>query len=184
MADQAQVTSVDAIEAFRASLVLYLSKAKPAVEQVGAEMMRTRVWVQSTQRQYWENQMRLRKRKLEEAQGQLFNARISQFQQSTLLETMAVQRAQRAVTEAEGKLALLKKWSLDIETRADPLVKQLDQFHSFLLIELNQAVAYLGQIVKTLDAYTDSVPTASSASSAAAPASVPEPAPAEKETTP
>ena len=107
----AQVTSVDAIEAFRASLVLYLSKARPAVEQVNAESMRTRIWVQTTQRQHWENELRLRLRKLEQAKEALFSARISQFQQSSLLETMAVQRAQRAVEEAEAKLARLKKWS-------------------------------------------------------------------------
>ena len=111
MAEQAQVTSVDAIAAFRASLVLYLNKTRPAVEQVNAEAMRTRIWVQTTQRQHWENERRLRRRKLEQAKEELFSARLSQFSQSTLLQTMAVQRAERAVEEAEGKLALLKKWS-------------------------------------------------------------------------
>jgi hypothetical protein len=172
MADHAQVTSVDAIEAFRASLVVYLSKVKPAVEQVTAEVMRTRVWVQSTQRQFWENQLRLRQRKLEEAKEALFNARISQFNQSTLMETMAVQRAQKAVVEAEGKLAMLKKWSRDIESRADPLAKQIEQFHGYLLTDLPEAVALLAQFVKTLDAYAE---VSSVRSSAAAP---PPPAPA------
>ena len=153
----AQVTSVDAIEAFRASLVLYLSKARPAVEQVNAESMRTRIWVQTTQRQHWENELRLRLRKLEQAKEALFSARISQFQQSSLLETMAVQRAQRAVEEAEAKLARLKKWSHEIETRAEPLTKQLDQFHAFLTVDLPKAVGQLSQIVKTLDAYADVV---------------------------
>ena len=155
MADQAQVTSVDAIEAFRVSLLVYLSKVKPAVEQVTAEMMRTRVWVQNTQRQFWQNQLRLRQRKLEEAKEALFNARISQFNQSTVLENMAVQRAQKAVEEAEGKLAMLKKWSRDIESRADPLTKQIEQFHGYLITDLPEAVTLLSQIVKTLDAYAE-----------------------------
>ena len=69
MADSAQVSSVDAIEAFRASLVIYLGKTKPALEQVSAEVLRTRVWVQNTQKAYWEHQLKLRRRKLEEARS-------------------------------------------------------------------------------------------------------------------
>jgi hypothetical protein len=171
MAEQAQVTSVDAIEAFRASLVLYLSKARPAIEQVNAEALRTRIWVQTTQRQHWENELRLRRRKLEVAKEELFNARISQFSQSTLLQTMAVQRAQRAVEEAEAKLALLKKWSREIESRGEPLVKQLEQFQGYLATDLAQGVAHLAQIVKALDAYTDVVsPGYSGAATPPAPA--------------
>jgi hypothetical protein len=173
MAEQAQVTSVDAIEAFRASLVVYLSKVRPAVDQINAEALRTRIWVQTTQRQHWDKELRLRRRKLEEAKEALFNARISQFHQSTLLETMAVQRAQRAVDEAEAKLALLKKWSHEIESRGEPLVKQIEQFQGFLATDLVRGVAYLAQIVKTLDAYTDIV-SPGQAGAAPPPAAPPE----------
>ena len=34
MADRAQVTSVEAIEAFRSALIVYLSKARPALEEI------------------------------------------------------------------------------------------------------------------------------------------------------
>jgi hypothetical protein len=158
MAASAQVSSVDAIEAFRASLLIYLGKAKPALEQVSAEVLRTRVWVQTTQRAHWEHQLKLRLRKLEEARGELFNARLSQFQDSTLLHTMAVQKAQRAVDEAEAKLVMLKKWSREMESRAEPLLKQLEQIHGYLATELSKGAVQLAQIVKTLDAYTDTVP--------------------------
>jgi len=188
MAESAQVSSVDAIEAFRASLLIYLGKAKPALEQVSAEVLRTRVWVQNTQRAHWELQLKLRRRKLEEARGELFNARLSQFNDSTLLHTMAVQKAQRAVDEAEAKLALLKKWSREMETRAEPLLKQLEQFHGYLTTELSKGAVQLAQIVKTLDAYTDTVPLGQSSSSrtTALPPAVtpPEPAAAAKDPAP
>lgn len=167
MAQSAQVSSVDAIEAFRASLLIYLGKAKPALEQVSAEVLRTRVWVQSTQRGHWEHQLKLRLRKLEEARGELFNARLSQFHESTLLHTMAVQKAQRAVEEAEAKVAVLKKWSREMESRAEPLLKQLEQIHGYLTIELTKGAVQLAQIVKTLDAYTDTVPLGQGGSAAA-----------------
>ena len=46
MQQQAKVTSVDALENFRASLILFLSKAKPALEEVMHEVVRTRLWIE------------------------------------------------------------------------------------------------------------------------------------------
>jgi hypothetical protein len=40
-----------------------------------------------------------------------------------------------------------------MENRTDPLVKQVTQFHSFLATDMKRAVAYLDQVVKTLEAY-------------------------------
>ena len=68
---------------------------------------------------------------------------------------MAVQRAERADREAEAKMAVLKKWDRELENRTDPLVKQVTQLHGFLTTDMARAVAYLAQVVKTLEAYAD-----------------------------
>jgi chromosome segregation ATPase len=179
MAQQAQITSVEAIESFRASLILYLSKARPVLEEVSADVLRTRLWLQNDQRQRWENELRLCNRRLEEAKAELLNAKISQFQQSTTLPHMAVQRAQQAVKEVEAKLAVLKKWDREMENRTDPLTKQVEQLHGFLTTDMTRAVAHLAQIVKTLDAYSDVLSPAGSAASTAAPGREPENTPAQ-----
>ena len=153
MAEQAQITSVEAIESFRASLILFLGQARPALEEVSSEVLRAKLWLQDEQRRFWENELRLRRRKLEEAQRALSTARLSEFQETTSLQQMAVHRAQRSVREAEAKAAQLKKWNLELENRAAPLVKQVEQFHSFLTTEMPRAVAHLSQVVKTLEAY-------------------------------
>jgi hypothetical protein len=153
MAEQAKITSVEAIEQFRAALILFLSSARPALEEVSAEIARAKSWLQNDQRRFWENEFRVRQRKLEEAQQELFSARLSNFQESTSLQQMAVNRWQRAVREAEEKIARLKKWDRELENRSDPLVKQTEQFHSFLTTEMPKAIAYLAQAVKTLEAY-------------------------------
>ena len=67
MPQQAQVRSVDALDSFRASLIVYLSQARPALEEVSAEVVRTRVWLETEQRNYWENQVRRRRKELEQA---------------------------------------------------------------------------------------------------------------------
>ena len=155
MAERAQVTSFEAVESFRADLIVFLSRARAVLEEASDDVLRTRLWVQNDQRRLWENETRVRGRKLEEARAELFNARLSQFQDSTLLQTMAVQRAERAAREAEAKLALLKKWDRELENRTDPLVKQVTQLHGFLTIDMGRAVAYLVQVVKALEAYAD-----------------------------
>lgn len=169
MAQQAKITSVEAIEAFRASLILYLNKVRPTLEEVGADVSRVRSWLQHDQRRHWDNQLRIRKRRLEEAQAELFNAKISLNQQSTQLPHMAVQRAQLAVQQAEEKLVLLKQWEREMENRTDPLTRQIEQFHGYLSSDMARAVTQLGQLIETLDAYADVLKPA--------PASPGEPAP-------
>lgn len=165
MAEQAQVTSVEAIESFRAALILYLSQARPALEEVSAEIARTKGWLQNDQRRLWEGELRNRRKKLEEAQQELFSARLSNFQEATSLQQMAVNRWQRGVHEAEEKLARLKKWDRELENRSEPLLKAAEQFHSFLTLELPKAIAHLAQTVKILEAYAHIAPAKTGESS-------------------
>jgi hypothetical protein len=153
MADQAQVTSVEAIESFRSSLIVYLGKARAALDEASGEVVRTRGWLQTDQRRKWTRELQLRLRRLDEAKNELFAARMSSLQEASALQVMAVQRAERAVREAEEKMAVMKKWDRNLSDQTDPLVKQLEQLHGFLAIDMNKAVQHLAQLVKTLEAY-------------------------------
>jgi hypothetical protein len=155
MADRAQVTSVEAIEAFRANLIVYLGKARAAVEEISSELLRARLWLQNDRYRLWEQEQRARERKLEEAKSELFTARLSNLQEASSVQFMAVQRAERAVREAEAKMALIKKWDRDLENQSEPLLKQASQLQTFLTMEMPRAVAYLAQVVRTLEAYAD-----------------------------
>jgi hypothetical protein len=153
MAERAQVTSVEAIESFRTSLILFLSKARPTLEEIASDLLRTRLWLQNDQRSHWDNQLRLRGRMLEQAQSELFGARLSKIQTASAAQYMAVTKARNAVREAEAKLRLLKKWDRELEHRSEPLMKQVEQLQGFLVTDMGKAVAYLTRVVRTLDAY-------------------------------
>jgi hypothetical protein len=157
MADQANVSSVDALEEFRANLIVYVSKARPAIEEVSSEIQRTRSWIQNDQRVHWEAQLRKRHLVLEQAKQALSSARIAVFKKDATLEQMAVQRAQRAVEEAEGKLKIIKMWNRDFDAKVEPLARQLEKLHTFLSHDLVQAGAYLARAITTLQAYADLV---------------------------
>jgi hypothetical protein len=97
--------------------------------------------------------MRRRGLKLEEARREMFNTALSHLQEATALQHMAVQRAQRAVREAEEKLDTVKNWERALEDRTAPLIKQVEELQGFLIMDMGRAVAQLVQIIKTLDAY-------------------------------
>ena len=153
MPDRAHVTSVDALESFRSTLIIYLSKARPTLEEVSADVTRTKLWLENDQRVALEGLLRRRMKVLEQAQQALFSTRVSNLREESAAELMAVQKAKRAVDETETKLRTLKKWNREFDSHVDPLVKELGKLHTFLMTDMTQAVAYLAQAVKTLDAY-------------------------------
>jgi hypothetical protein len=152
---QAKVTSVDAIELFRSTLLQFLSKARPTLEEIISEVNRTRNWLQHDQTTFWEREMKVRQRAMEQAQSELFSARISTIHNASAAQQMAVQRARRAIREAEEKLRILKKWGREIDNRTDPFVKEIEQLHGFISVDMTKAVAYLTEIIKSLEAYAD-----------------------------
>ena len=158
MAERAHVTSVEALEAFRSSLIVYLSKARPTLEEVSDEVLRTRLWLENEQRTHWESEVRRRTRTLEQAQQALFSAGISSLRDAGDAEKMAVQKARRALEEAEAKLKAVKQWAREFDNRAEPLTRQLDKLHTLLCTDLQKAAAELANVIKTLDAYMDVAP--------------------------
>jgi chromosome segregation ATPase len=155
MAEKAHVTSVEALDAFRASLILYVSKARPTLEEASADVLRTRLWLQNDQRLHWENQVRRRAKALEQAQQELASARLSNLRDEKSAEQNAVRKARQALDEAEAKLKLLKQWNREFDNRVEPLVKQLEKLHTVLANDMVQAAAYLAQAVNTLSAYAE-----------------------------
>lgn len=162
MAEKAQVTSLDALESFRSHLIVYLSQARPAVEEVSAEVMRTRMWLEGDQRAHWENQMRRRMKVLEQAQEALFSSRLGALRHETAAEQMAVHRAKHAVEEAEAKLRVLKKWKREFEGRVQPLVKQTEKLHTVFTNDMVKALTFLTHALNTLAAYAEAKPGPSS----------------------
>ena len=155
MADRAQVTSVEAVEFFRASLIVFRSRARVVLEEACDEVIRAKGWVQTDQRRYWAAEARRRSQTLEKTRADLSSARLSQFQESTTQHLMMVQQAERANREAEAKMAILKKWDRELENRTDPLLKQVTQLQWFLARDMARAVAYLAKAMRTLEAYAD-----------------------------
>lgn len=155
MAEQAKVTSLDALEAFRATLIVFLSDARQSLDETGDAVRRMRNWLEGEQRSHWENQIRKRKRILDEAEQALFAARLSPLREVSAKHQEDVRRGRRAVDEAEEKLRRVKKWNRDFDSAVEPLAKRLESLRHFLDHDLLKAVAYLVTVQRTLEGYAE-----------------------------
>ena len=158
MPEKAKVTSIEALDFFRSSLIIYLGNALRVLDEVSSDVMRTRVWIEDDRLVHWENEVRRRERKLQEKQHELFSARLSSLREATQAEHMAVLKAKRALAEAQAKLDLVKKWNRHYDNRVQPLAKEVDKLRDVLVVHMGKAVAYLTQTIRTLGDYADLMP--------------------------
>jgi hypothetical protein len=153
MAQRANITSVEALKAFRSNLLVYLSKARPALEEAGSEVQRVRIWLENDQRTFWTGQLKRAMRQLEEAEGAMFSAKLSKVQTVSAAQQAAVHKARRLVSEAEEKLRRLKKWDKEFENQTQPLLKKTEKLSNLLAVDIPNAVAHLTGVIDTLEKY-------------------------------
>ena len=158
MPDKAKVTSLEVLETFRSNLIVYLERAKRALDEISEEVMRTRIWLQDDRRAYWQGEIRRRAKKLEEKQQELFSAELANLREATEAERMAVLQAKRALNEAQERLEVVKKWTRQYDSRVEPLAKEVDKLRDVLVSHMGKAVMYLTQTNKTLAEYAEIAP--------------------------
>lgn len=170
MADHAHITSVETLEAFRASLLAYVAAAGSTLDEVGAEVMRTRIWLGEDRRRHWEREVVARRRRLQEAEAALFSARMSTLREVTHAEMAAVRRARVEVEEATVRLGRVKKWGREFDSRIGTLGRQLDSLRTVFSAEMPRAAASLNRTLELLSEYSGSPsPTAAPVERTASP---------------
>jgi hypothetical protein len=169
----ARITSLDALESFRAALIVFLTTGRRSADEVIEQVRRIRIWLQGEQRLHWEFQIRKRQKLLDSAIQELFSARLSGIAASTTAKEQAVRKAKAAVAEAEQKLRNVKRWSRDYDHLVEPLVKRLEGLRYYLDYELPKGVHFLSEAQKTLEAYATNLP----APAPPAPSTAPPPEP-------
>jgi hypothetical protein len=154
-ATNAQVTRIDALGEFRASLIVFRATAQRALDEAVGTVSRARQWVRHEQRMHWEHEIRRRQKKLDEAQQEMMRARLSSLQDRTDAQQNAVTKARNALREAEEKLRAVKRWDREFDLVALPLVKQLDGMRGALEHEMPKALAFLANAQHALDVYSE-----------------------------
>jgi hypothetical protein len=160
MPDRARVTSLEAIENFRARLIIYRDKAGRVLDEVSDEVIRTRLWLENDRPAHWENQIRRFTRELQQRQQELFSAQLSGLREASYMQQAAVQKAKHAIRDAEEKLRAVKHWHRQFDHQAEPAGRQVEKFRHTVGHEMGMAVAWLNELTKTLTAYAELSPAA------------------------
>jgi len=160
MSDQANVSSIDALEAFRADLIRYVERARVALEDSEGEVRRTRSWVEVDRAGHWTMQLKQRVKKLEQAEAELYNVAITRPRENHAVQKMQVVRAKQDLDEAEMKIRKLKHWRQTFDNRVTPLVRQLDPMFFLVCQHLPKGIHMLTESIKNLQAYAERGPIA------------------------
>jgi len=158
MSNQVRISSIDALEAFRADLIQYVEKARVALEDAESEARRTRSWLDMDRTGYWAGQCKQRTKLLEQAEAELYNVTLSSPRESHVFQKMAVVKARRNLQEAEEKMRVVKHWRQTFENRSTPLLRQLDPMFFLVGQHLPKGIHALGEAIKALQAYAEKGP--------------------------
>jgi chromosome segregation ATPase len=158
MADHADVSSIDALESFRADLIRFVEKARVALEDAEGQVRRTRTWLDTDRLNHWSREMKMRVKQLEQAEAEYYNARITRPTESHSYHKMAVAAARRRIVEAEDKLHAIKRWRSHYDNQVTPLLRQLDPAFFLVSLHLPKGIHALAESVKALQAYAEKGP--------------------------
>ena len=159
---EARVRSLDALNTWRSSLIVFQTKARRGVAQVTDEVKRLRQWLELEQRAHWESEIKKRSRKVDQAGQELLTARNSTMRGTLMVQEQALRKAKAALAEAEDKLRRTKRWCQDYDRVVQPLLKKLENLHYYLEHDLPKAVHLMEQLTRALEGYREITLDASS----------------------
>jgi len=155
MAQQARVTSIGELEAFRAVLVRFIEQSRRALDDVTGEVRRTRGWIDSDRTQHWDREIKRATRALEQAEQELYSASLSSIKTSDSFRKMAVLKARRRLAEVAEKRKTVKHWRGVFDQETGPLLRHVEALHDKLARDLPAGVASLGESIRALEAYAE-----------------------------
>jgi hypothetical protein len=158
MPQPAKVTSIDALDAFKASLIVYLEKAGRILDGVSEDVVRTRIWLESDRQLHWKNRVRQQTKELAQAEQELLTARLSEMPEAIKARGMAVNKAKLNLRDAEDGLARTKQWIRQYETQVQSHARVVTQLRHALAHDMSRAVVFLEEVATTLAAYAQMSP--------------------------
>jgi hypothetical protein len=150
----AHVTNLESLERFRSSLVLFLERANLILDEVGEEVKRTRIWLQTEQRLKLALEMKRIHRELEMLEAELFSARLSDLAQKKTGVQMLVNQKRRETRELEETQRKVGGWLRGYDSIVETEAKKVEKLRHHLDTDMVRAVTYLKEAILQLNAYS------------------------------
>ncbi len=163
MSRKAKVSSFAMLRRFRASLMTFASVASGALDEAGADLEGTILWLRGDQYRYWKNQVRacterFVRAKLALKQREVLDRALAGSRSSCVDERKAVAVAQRRLREAENKLQQVKLWNRQLEKESLDFRGATQRLISAVETDIPNACARLDKMLDSLEAYVALAP--------------------------
>lgn len=157
MSEAAKVLDLDELARFRAAVIKALDELRLAVDEADSDIGRLRVWIERDQVRYWTGQTRKAQELVALCKSALYRKQMvtsSKDQKPSVVdEKKALERAKARLDLCERKMALTKRWAIQI-SREEILFKAgMAPLTSFVERDLPHAVTLLARMLQHLEAY-------------------------------
>ena len=123
------------------------------LDEVGEEVKRTRIWLQTEQRTRISHEMKRRERELEMLEQELFSARLSDLAQKKTGAQMQVNHKRRELRQLEETLRKVAGWLRNYDSTVETEAKKVEKLRQLLDTDMVRAVSFLTEAIRALDAY-------------------------------
>lgn len=155
---RADIESFEALRDLRVALLKFAAGAQSALSEAIGQLARAHRWLDQEQSMFWQQQIRLRREKLEEANRLLRHKKLRSPRDvaapSAVEEERALIAAQRAVEEAYKKAKLVKRWLPQLEKESLTFRGATAGLIHAAEADVPRAVAALDRMLDSLEAYT------------------------------
>ncbi len=157
MAESARVESVELLTGFQAVLWKFQTAANAALEDADSELRRTMLWLEIEQETYWKDQIRKRQTAVERAKEAVRMKKLFRDHSgkplSAIEEQKELQRAMVRLTEAEQKLANVRRWTRALQKEVELYKGSVQRLATSVESLVPAGVAHLERLVAELQAY-------------------------------
>jgi len=162
MAQTARVDSIEALKAFRASLLKFAESARNGLGSAEFDIHRADQWLKQEQRDYWKGMIRKRTELVTRAKSALNQKKLYESpmggRQSCIEEEKALAVARKRLEEAEEKADCVREWTLKLEQERLLYKGQIQAIGRSLDVDVPKAVALLDRLLLSLEAYASAPP--------------------------
>lgn len=153
---KANISNPEILRTFREKYVKFDDECKQALGSVTSDVSRIVEWLRREQLSHWKRQFRKREEMVQSLRLEYLRAIQGdkyQGKSSGVDERKRLEKAQRMKTEAEEKIQLVKKWSMQLEQKTGKLLQPVSTLSTVLLEMSPKILQRLDQMRDSLDDY-------------------------------
>lgn len=156
MTGSANVSSVDAIRHFAASVVAFQEEARLCLSTLDSQLRQILFWLERDRPMFWKREIENCVRDIADARVRLHQCRMRKmgdFRPSCIEEVKALEKAQRDMEFAQKQIPCVKRWNADASHEGNEYHGRAAQLIQSVERDIPRLLALLAFTVDRLEAY-------------------------------